>query len=99
MSIHLLIISQVEFLLTEMKFPPGLIVSFAECNERFPSAMLEMVYTTMITVIQFLFPLVMVSLANAAIYAKLKERLKTFSSMEANEKRKADVDRMKRSDS
>jgi len=95
-SVHLLIISQVEFLLSEMKFPPGLIVSFAECNEMFPSPMLEMMYTTVVTIIQFIFPLVIVSLANAAIYSKLRDRLKTFSSLEANEKRKADVQKMRR---
>ena len=81
-----------------MNFPPGLIVSYAECNEMFPSAILEMVYTTMVTIIQFLFPLVIAALANAAIYSKLRDRLKTFSSMEANEKRKSDVLKMKRYD-
>eukprot|EP00090_Calanus_glacialis_P028679 TRINITY_DN46023_c0_g1_i1.p1 TRINITY_DN46023_c0_g1~~TRINITY_DN46023_c0_g1_i1.p1 ORF type:complete len:273 (+),score=65.66 TRINITY_DN46023_c0_g1_i1:62-820(+) len=95
-SIHQLIISQVDFLLSEMKFPPGLIVSYAECNEMFPSAILEMVYTTMVTIIQFLFPLVIAALANAAIYSMLRDRLKTFSTMEANEKRKSDVIKMKR---
>ena len=79
-----------------MKFPPGLIVSFAECNEMFPSPMLEMMYTTVVTIIQFIFPLVIVSLANAAIYSKLRDRLKTFSSLEANEKRKADLDNIAR---
>ena len=79
-----------------MKFPPGQIVSYAECNEMFPSAILEMVYTTMVTIIQFLFPLIIATLANAAIYSKLRDRLKTFSTMEANEKRKSDVLKMKR---
>ena len=62
-SIHQLVISQVDFLLSEMNFPPGLIVSYAECNEMFPSAIIEMVYTTMVTIIQFLFPLVIAALA------------------------------------
>ena len=75
-----------------------MIVSYAECNEMFPSVILDMVYTTMVTIIQFLFPLVIAALANAAIYSKLRDRLKTFSSMEANEKRKSDVLKMKRLD-
>merc|ERR1719320_1098903 len=95
-SVHQLIISQVRFLLSEMQFPPGTIVSYAECNEMFPSPILEMVYTTTVTVIQFLFPLVIAALANTAIYCKLRDRLKTFSSMEANDKRKSDILRMKR---
>jgi len=95
-SIHQLIISQVEFLLSEMRFPPGLIVSYAECNEMFPSVILEMVYTTTVTIIQFLFPLVIAALANASIYSMLKDRLKTFTSMEANDKRQSDILRMKR---
>ena len=95
-SIHQLIISQVEFLLSEMRFPPGLIVSYAECNEMFPSVILEMVYTTTVTIIQFLFPLVIAALANASIYSMLKDRLKTFTSMEANDKRQSDILKMKR---
>ena len=79
-----------------MRLPPGSIVSYAECNEMFPSPTLEMLYTTVVTVIQFLFPLVIAGLANAAIYSKLRDRLKTFSSMEANDKRKSDILRMKR---
>ena len=79
-----------------MNFPPGLIVSFAECNEMFPSPQLEMMYTTTVTIIQFLLPLVMVAMANAAIYSKLKVRLTTFTSMETNAKRQADIMRMKR---
>merc|ERR1719495_405927 len=62
----------------------------------FPSPILEMVYTTTVTVIQFLFPLVIAGLANTAIYSKLRDRLKTFTSMEANDKRKSDILRMKR---
>ena len=82
--------------MSEMRFSPGTIVSYAECNEMFPSPILEMVYTTTVTVIQFLFPLVIAGLANTAIYSKLRDRLKTFTSMEANDKRKSDILRMKR---
>ena len=91
-----MVVSQVNFLLSEMKFSPGQIVSYAECHENFPTEMLERSYTITITIVQFLFPFVTVAIANVAIFYKLKTRLQTFSNMETNEKRKADILKMKR---
>ena len=59
---------QVDFLISKMNFPPGTIVSGAECTEVFPSPVLEKVYTSITTMIQYLFPLVTVSVIIISLF-------------------------------
>ena len=143
-SVHELVISQVEFLLSEMKFPPGTILSFAECNEvgwkqcstwqtrpiqvlwklcnqkqkltvqcgagvalrsgrsglhlphRRPSVPLPGCHRHHHQVSLTKHTCLIINDCSAAIYCKLRERLRAFSSMEANDRRRADIVRMKR---
>jgi len=67
-----MVVDQVDFLIKEMGFPSAHIVSHAECNEVWPSTSLELCYTLLVTLVQFLLPLIVATVANAAIYSTLK---------------------------
>jgi len=91
-----MVVDQVDFLIKEMGFPSAHIVSHAECNEVWPSTSLELCYTLLVTLVQFLLPLIVATVANAAIYSTLKERLASYASRSNNSKRMQDIQRMKR---
>ena len=48
-----MVIHMVQFLINEMKFPKEKIVDFAECNEMFPSPLIEKVSQLPITTLTF----------------------------------------------
>jgi len=90
------VVTEVDFLIKEMAFPEGDIVEYAECIEVWPSDTLELCYSLLVTIVQFLLPLLVAGIANAAIYCKLKERLETYTTRQNSNKRMQDVLRMKR---
>ncbi|XP_023332440.1 neuropeptides capa receptor [Eurytemora carolleeae] len=87
-----LVLNQINFILDEMKMKN----LAPRCLEKTSESVLSGVNTVIILVVQYVVPVLTVSLANAAIYTRLQDRMGQYASRTATEQRINEVKKMRR---